>query len=596
MNTKRLILFSIITLLSTTLNAQFNFQRSWGTYFGDERFELEGSKIDSQGNLYIAGNVYGADLSNLATFTNSTSHQQNFGGGDYDGFIIKFNNLGQIVWGTFLGGDGFERVSDIDIDNNNNIYIIGATSSNSNIATTGAFQENLVGGGDYFISKFSSTGSVVWSTYFGGTGNEYNTVSRISYDGLNNFYIAGTIFSPNMATTGVFQETPNNSTSQISKFDLNGNRIWTTYYGLNIPLWNLKANISGVYVGSHTLDCPPNWSYNTYFGTNGSYKPLPENCREIFLTKFNVNGQREWSTYYGGNLSESVNMKNCLDLKNDKIYFSSTAQNYSNQEIATLNTYQPNCIGTNGINTSNFIAQFNNNGTRNWGTYNGIFTNSNAILGSNSHIQIDRNSDAFYNYGSTAMQSNVATSDGYLTTTNSLYSGDAFICKFTDQNTKSWGTYYGGELDEKDIDFHPYKNNGNNFYIVGSTQSLTQMATTNGLQQTKLIFDTVNYDQQSAYNIFIAHFEPNPLSNESFSDNSIIIYPNPANNFITIKNNETTSENFNYKIIDVTGRIVKNGSSKFNENIYIDSCSNGVYALQIETENGNKLIKKIIKN
>jgi hypothetical protein len=590
MKTAKLILLINFVLFSKNLNAQFNFQRSWGTYFGDERFELRDSKIDSNGNLYIAGNVYGADLSNLATFTNSSSYHQNYGGGDYDGFIIKFNNLGQIVWGTFLGDSGFDKITAIDIDTNNNIYIIGSTSSNSNIATTGAFQENLNGSGDIFISKFTSTGSVVWSTYFGGNGNEFNSISRISFDGQNNLYISSAASSPNMATTGVFQETVNNSASQISKFDLNGNRIWTTYYGLNIPLWNLKANISGVYVGSHTLDCPPNWSYNTYFGTLGAYKPLPENCREIHLTKFNTNGQREWGTYYGGNLSESMSDKNSIDVKDDKIYFSGGARNYSNEEIATNGTYQPN---NNGF--SNFIVQFNQNGTRNWGTYNGNSTSSSNTF-SRSYIKIDRDSNSFYNYGATGMQSNIATNDGYLTTTNSSYGNDAYFCKFTDQNTKSWGTYYGGELDEKDIDFHPYKNNGNNFYIVGATQSLTQMATTNGLQQTKLIFDTVNYDQQNAYNIFIAHFEPNPLSNESFSDNSIIIYPNPANNFITIKNNETTSENFNYKIIDVTGRIVKNGSSKFNENIYIDSCSNGVYALQIETENGNKLIKKIIKN
>ena len=283
---KNSILFSIF-FISTFTNAQFNFQRSWGTYFGDERFVLTDSEIDSQGNLYIVGTVNGTDLTNITTFTNTSSYHQNFGGGDCDGFLIKFNNLGQIVWGTFLGGSGFDRISDIDIDNNDNLYVIGSTNSNSNIASIGAFQENLIGGGDCFISKFTSSGSVVWSTYFGGTGNEYNTISRISFDGANNIYISGATFSPNIATIGVFQEIPNNSTSQISKFDLNGNRIWTTYYGLNIPLWNLKANNLGIYVTSTTLDCPPNWSYNSYFGTTNSYKPLPENCREIYLTKFN---------------------------------------------------------------------------------------------------------------------------------------------------------------------------------------------------------------------------------------------------------------------------------------------------------------------
>lgn len=584
----KLILILGFILISKNINAQFNFQRSWGTYFGDERFELGSSKIDSQGNLYIVGSVYGTDLINLANFTNSTSHQQNYGGGDYDGFLIKFNNLGQIVWGTFLGGGGFDRISDIDIDNNDNIYIIGSTSSNSNIATTDAFQENLIGGGDLFISKFTSTGTIIWSTYFGGIGNEYNTLSRISFDGVNNFYISGTIFSPNMATSGVFQETPNNSASQISKFDVNGNRIWTTYYGLNIPIWGLKANSVNVYVASHTNDCPPNWSYNTYFGTSNGFKPLPENCREIYLTKFNTNGQRDWSTYYGGNQSEGVNGKNSIGIKDNKVYLTGSSPNYINQEVATIGSYQPN-----SISPSSFIAQFNQDGSRNWGTYNGSYISSSSVF-SNSYIVVDKNSNSFYNYGSTGMQLNIATTDGYLTSTNSQYSGDAYICKFTDQSTKSWGTYYGGELDEKDIDFHPY-NGGNKFYIVGSTQSLTQIGTINSIQQTKQVFDTVNFTPQSAYNIFIAHFEPNPLSNENFYNNSLIIYPNPANDYIKIENNKTTSENFNYKIIDVTGRIVKSGFSKFNMEINIENFSDGIYTIKIEIENGEKLSKKLIK-
>lgn len=150
------------------------------------------------------------------------------------------------------------------------------------------------------------------------------------------------------------------------------------------------------------------------------------------------------------------------------------------------------------------------------------------------------------------------------------------------------------ELDEKDIDFHPY-NGGNKFYIVGSTQSLTQIGTINSIQQTKQVFDTVNFTPQSAYNIFIAHFEPNPLSNENFYNNSLIIYPNPANDYIKIENNKTTSENFNYKIIDVTGRIVKSGFSKFNMEINIENFSDGIYTIKIEIENGEKLSKKLIK-
>ena len=80
------------------------------------------------------------------------------------------------------------------------------------------------------------------------------------------------------------------------------------------------------------------------------------------------------------------------------------------------------------------------------------------------------------------------------------------------------------------------------------------------------------------------------------SNNKISIYPNPTNNFITIQNKQNPTENFEYKIVDLTGRIVKCGKSKFNEQINIESLTNGNYIIQIEIEKGEKSAEKLIKN
>jgi hypothetical protein len=82
---------------------------------------------------------------------------------------------------------------------------------------------------------------------------------------------------------------------------------------------------------------------------------------------------------------------------------------------------------------------------------------------------------------------------------------------------------------------------------------------------------------------------------ESFNG-KILIYPNPTNNFITIKNEENSSEYFKYKIFDLTGRNIISGNSKFNEQINVESLTIGNYLIQLETENGQKLTKKLIKN
>ncbi|GAA4080006.1 hypothetical protein GCM10022389_27660 [Flavobacterium cheonanense] len=82
---------------------------------------------------------------------------------------------------------------------------------------------------------------------------------------------------------------------------------------------------------------------------------------------------------------------------------------------------------------------------------------------------------------------------------------------------------------------------------------------------------------------------------ESFNG-KILIYPNPTNNFITIKNKENSSEYFKYKIFDLTGRNIISGNSKFNEQINVESLTIGNYLIQLETENGQKSTKKLIKN
>lgn len=585
MNIIKVTIIILFLLNSLTVSSQFNLQRSWGTYFGDERFELKDSKVDSDGNLYIVGSIYGTDITELYPFTNSTSFQQIYGGGNYDGFIVKFNAQGNIVWGTYFGGSSDDQIYAVDLDNSGNVYIIGSTFSNANIATIGSFQENIAGSGDAFISKFTSSGTLVWSTYFGGT--DLDNGNKISFDGYNHIYISGSDFgSTNIATPGVFREVKGNASSIIAKFDLNGNRIWATYYGER-GIFDMKAHSNSVYVTGTTLDCPPNGSYNTYYGTANGFNPLPSNCREIYLSKFDTDGQRDWSTYYGGNQSEGTD-KNGIGLKDDKIYLAGTSPNYSNQEVATTNTYQPN-----SNSPSNFIAQFNQDGTRNWGTYNGNFGNPSNVF-SYSHIEIDAVSNTFYNYGSTGMDENISTADGYLPTMNSQYSSDAFICKFTDQNTKSWGTYYGGELGEKDIGFHPY-DNGNRFYIVGNTQSLTQIATPTSLQPVKQVYDLTNHLYQSAYTIFIAHFEPLPLSNSTFNENLFSIYPNPNNGNFTILLNSVNKSNNSLELFDLLGKKVI--SQKLNSpetNIQTNNLSKGVYIAKITNTEGGSFITKIV--
>ena len=72
-------------------------------------------------------------------------------------------------------------------------------------------------------------------------------------------------------------------------------------------------------------------------------------------------------------------------------------------------------------------------------------------------------------------------------------------------------------------------------------------------------------------------------------------HPNPTNNFITIQNKENSIENFEYKIVDVAGRIIKNGKSKFNEQMSVEELPSGVYLVKIQTDKNSQTLKIIKK-
>jgi hypothetical protein len=92
-------------------------------------------------------------------------------------------------------------------------------------------------------------------------------------------------------------------------------------------------------------------------------------------------------------------------------------------------------------------------------------------------------------------------------------------------------------------------------------------------------------------------FPSNNLSNSEITmdKNSFMVFPNPANEFLTIKNHMQTDDKFEYHIVDFTGRILKKGDARFNEQIDIGNLTSGNYIIQIKTEKGKMFVKKLTK-
>lgn len=172
----------------------------WGSYFGGVDPESVGGLTNDAGVLYLIGST------NSDTGIATPGCYQATRSGLSDAFLIAINpELGTRLWGTYFGGSGDENtdLSRISADGYGNVLINGYTNSTTGIATAGAWQTTFGGGGqDAFFAKFSPLGTIWWSTYFGGTGEELGR--GCTFDGKA-VYLCGQTNSPDhIATPGSF--------------------------------------------------------------------------------------------------------------------------------------------------------------------------------------------------------------------------------------------------------------------------------------------------------------------------------------------------------------------------------------------------------
>ncbi|MFO0479990.1 MAG: beta strand repeat-containing protein, partial [Bacteroidota bacterium] len=149
-----------------------------------------------------------------------------------DAFVVKFQNNGLRLWGTYFGGSSLETSSGVCVDRNtNDIYFTGLTQSTDFTVTTGAHQVTYGTGIDAYLTKLSPTGALLWSTYYGGTGDDYGYA--VCTDQASNVIIGGrttTTTSPTIRTIGPVYA-GGSGDAFIAKFNSAGLRQWGTYMG-----------------------------------------------------------------------------------------------------------------------------------------------------------------------------------------------------------------------------------------------------------------------------------------------------------------------------------------------------------------------------
>jgi hypothetical protein len=104
-----------------------------------------------------------------------------------------------------MAGDKVDMGRSIAVDAFGNAFVTGSTNSTSFPTTASAFQPRNAGFNNAFVAEFNSTGTLLYSTYFGGGNNDHGL--GISVDSSGNVYVTGDTSSADFPISNALQST-----------------------------------------------------------------------------------------------------------------------------------------------------------------------------------------------------------------------------------------------------------------------------------------------------------------------------------------------------------------------------------------------------
>ncbi len=458
---------------------------SWSTYFGgDNGGNGDGMGVDASNNIYTGG--YTSSTINIAT---SGVYQTTLEGW-MDAFVTKFDASGTRLWSTYLGQAGaYTYAKCLAVSPGGDVVVAGNTTDPSpspvTITTAGAHQPAF-GGWTYdgFIARFDNSGARIWSTYYGGWGDE--EIYGVALDVNSNVIVTGTATTNSgnsgtsvIATSGVYQTAAGGANDAfIAKFTSAGVRSWGTFYGGT-------GNDAGFAIASYpdpsgNIAVTGRTTSTSAIASGGSYQPAfltpPGYTSMAFAGKFNSSGARLWGTYYGACYNDVGNGV-AIDAAGAVLIAGyTTSGGATNSAYYTAGAHQT----AYGCCTDGFIAKLSSSGaSRSWATYYGG-TGLDYIWG------LTLNATDVMVVGETQSPNGtnvIATAGAYQTALGSAGVSDAFAASFNaSSGVRNCGSYYGGS--SSDVGYDIAVDATGKFIIGGKTQSSSNIATAGAYQVT----------------------------------------------------------------------------------------------------------------
>ncbi len=509
-----------------------------------------GIAVDASGNTYVTGGFSSSSI----TFGSTTL--TNHGGIDF--YLVKYDPSGNVLWAKGATGTSNEGGNNITLDASGNVYVVGTFNSSS--LTFGTTAIALHGYDDIFIVKFDASGNALWAKDAGGAGNDIG--ENIAVDNSGNTYITGYFASSSIA----FGSTTLTNTSGgsgsggtndffVAKYDASGNPLWAKSAGgsSNEIGLGIAADGSGnVYVTGNYTSSSITFGSTTF--TNGG-------GLDYFTVKYNSSGTVVWAKTASGASNEGGNGLK-VDANSNPIIVGTF-------NSATL-TFSTTALSVHGYDDI-FIIKYDSSGNVLWAKNAGGSGNDigNAICvdaSGNSHIT------GYFSSPTIAFGSTTLTNAGGAA--GSSGTNDIFIAQYDASGNALGAESASGSGNEQgnaiavDVD--------GSSYIAGYYTSTT------------LAFGTYTLTNGGANDMYVAKYgTPFSAGINEIKSNSIDanIYPNPNNGSFVVETTNTML-NVHCTIYDVNGKLVLNQAINGKTIVDASNLNEGVYNLNIISNEG----------
>jgi hypothetical protein len=607
---------ALVIMANQKVNAtppQNNYNINWCTYWGkDADDSFTNLTHDNDNNVIYCGNTTSEYFPPAVGMNLPDSTSNN---GLSDAVIIKINDIMEPQWLTFMGGSKDDKANSIAAKSNGNLVCVGSSHSDNLplITPSGAYVDSITDTSveSWLMTEFSKNGYLLWSSPFTaakqakdvaiaqiGKGEVVFIVGE-AYHGADTIGVAG-------ATTYPSWNGGNYKHSYMMRLEDIGERTWATFLGGKYGSANAIAinDFNQMYVAGYFQDSdpgimltpdslPPSWNPNT----------------NVYVWMYDVGTlQLKFSDFWGTDADEMLN-----DIAVDNLG-NSFAVGSAHDDIVgvnfnpsdTLDFMDPDVFG----DRDGMIVRHDSSGVRKWFTYFG-------------DVGFDEVKTAIVDSDNNLYVAGLVEYDGFYTpyqqppnfyvqpTINDLNAGfkDSYIARFNTNCELQWSTYFGTKYEDANDQINSLMMCNQRLYFCGFVDgggydSLLIPVHNFDWNSSNDYYQPISYSPFTGTEAFAGCFDTLFVSGlskiQKNKDPKLLLFPNPANEQISIKLTSNVNELATIAVFDSKGELVlinqmqlqiginnfRINTSKLNAGLYFVSVNSN------QTHENTKFIKQ----